>query len=168
MGFLDRLLKNATTQALTNIVKDALSDDNANTQSAYSAQGSSSVGANTFHSNKSFHEKLNGILLYEGNTCEMRQSIPAEELEAQFAQSIFTRSGGRCAPNAISYGIYKNGAPVLYIRLWDSYADYNHTANRQVKAFCDSRGIKMLDFFNYLPNEESYMAERIRTNLVSA
>lgn len=35
------------------------------------------------------------------------------------------------------------------IRLWEDYAVYDHRANRQIKEFCDAKGVKMLDFLSY-------------------
>lgn len=43
---------------------------------------------------------------------------------------------------------------------------YTRRANREIKDFCDANGVGMLDFFDYLPNEESYMEQRIRENLI--
>ena len=47
----------------------------------------------------------------------------------------------------------------------DYYEYYDHTANRQIKKFCDQNGVKMLDFFNYLPNDYDYMEQRIRNTI---
>ena len=38
---------------------------------------------------------------------------------------------------------------ILLIRLWEDYAVYDHRANRQIKEFCDAKGVKMLDFLSY-------------------
>lgn len=132
MGFLSRLLGNQASKAPTGLVKETVS----------------------------FDEKLRGILQNAG-TYEIRRNVPAEELEKQYGQSIFTRGGCYCAPESISYAICLNGRPLLYIRLWQLYSWYNHTANRQIKQFCDKNQIKMLDFFDYMPNKTDYIAQRI-------
>ena len=114
---------------------------------------------------KSFEEKLQTILENAGNY-EVRKNISPDELETEYGQQIYIRGGCYSAPELITYGIYRDGYRVLYVRLWDTYREYNHAANRQIKQFCDGNGIKMLDFFDYLPNEEGYMDQRIREQLV--
>lgn len=132
MGFLSRLLGNQASKVLTGPVKEAVS----------------------------FDEKLRGILQNAG-TYEIRCNVPVEELEQQYGQHIFTRGGCYCTPEPFSYVICLDGRPLLYIRLWQLYSWYNHTANRQVKQFCDQSQIKMLDFFDYMPNKTDYMTQRI-------
>ena len=61
-----------------------------------------------------------------------------------------------------TYVISKDGERKGFVNLWDTYESYKHTANRELKNYCDSNGIKMVDFFEYLPNEYGYMEERIR------
>lgn len=114
---------------------------------------------------QSFEEKLQAILENAGNY-EVRKNISPDELEMECGQQIYIRGGCYSAPELITYGIYRDGYRVLYVRLWDTYREYNHAANRQIKQFCDGNGIKMLDFFDYLPNEENYMDQRIREQLV--
>lgn len=114
---------------------------------------------------KSFEEKLQDILQNAGNY-ELRKSIPLDELEQEFGREIYARGGCYCKPENITYGIYQGGNRVLMIRLWWDYAVYSRVANRQIKQYCDANGVRMLDFFEYLPNEEDYMERRIREQLV--
>lgn len=112
-----------------------------------------------------FEEKLQVILQNAGNY-ELKKDILPDTLEQEFGREIYTRGGNRCQPDKFTYGIYKGSERILYIRLWDFYSDYARAANRQIKSFCDANRIKMLDFFDYMPNEENYMEQRIREQLI--
>lgn len=114
---------------------------------------------------RNFEEKLRSILQNAGNY-ELRQDISPIELEQEFGREIFTRGGNYCEPENITYGIYQGGIRILFIRLWTCYPVYMRTANRQIKRFCDANGVRMLDFFDYMPNEEKYMEQRITEQLV--
>lgn len=172
MGLFDRLLNNAT-KTLGNMVKDAVGDavssalnQNTNTPSGSANAGRPVQTVNTASDSRSFQTKFQEIIQKAGGY-ELRKNVPAEELEQQYG-TIWTRGASYAKPDAISYIVCKNGAPVLYIRLWGDYGSYDHTANREIKRFCDSHGIKMLDFFDYLPNRMDYMTERINACLPNA
>lgn len=152
MGLFDRLL-NHTARVLGNAVLDAVQEAGSGNQARSSAPVDS----------RSFESKLTDILQGAGSY-ELRKKISTEELEQQYGQ-IWTRKKGHALPEAISYAVCANGAPVLYIRLWEDYGCYSRVANREIKQFCDNYGVKMLDFFAYLPNRADYMAERITANL---
>lgn len=123
------------------------------------------VFGNAASDKRSFEEKLQVVLQNTGDY-ELRKNILPDTLEQEFGQEIYTRGGNRCNPDKITYGIYQGGNRFLLIRLWDFYSDYARAANRQIKDFCANNHVKMLDFFNYLPNEEAYMEQRIREQLV--
>ena len=123
------------------------------------------VSGNAASDKRSFEEKLQVVLQNAGDY-ELRKNILPDTLEQEFGQEIYTRGGNRCNPDKITYGIYQGGNRILLIRLWDFYSDYARAANRQIKDFCANNHVKMIDFFNYLPNEETYMEQRIREQLV--
>lgn len=110
-----------------------------------------------------FDEKLKGIVEKLGYN--LLQDISIADLENKAGQEIYTRGRGGYDPQDISYAICEGGQEILYIRYWEFYNEYNRSANREVKAYCDSNGIKMLDFFDHLPNEEDYMSKRIQNTL---
>ena len=110
-----------------------------------------------------FKDKLTEIVSGLGYSIET--NISPAVIESFAGREIYTRGGNYAAPDHISYGIVSNGATVLYIRLWRDYSVYDHAANRQIKVYCDRNGIKMLDFFDYLPNETDYMTDRIKKTL---
>lgn len=157
MGFFDRLLNN-TAKALGNMVIDAV-------QEAADGNGGNR-SQNTVNSSRgslSFESKLSTAVQNAGSYT-LKKNLPVEMLEQEYG-SIWTRGNGYGAPNAISYVVYAEERPVLYVRFWSDYNIYNHKANREIKSFCDSRGIKMLDFFGHLPNRQDYITERITSNL---
>lgn len=135
-----------------------------NQEAGSTAADSQGLTANKTVDKRPFDAKLREITAKTGLDIETR-SVSPDELEKQFGQSIYTRSGCYALPDKISYKLVANSGQVLYIRLWSSYAKYNHAANRQIKEFCDSNGVKMLDFFEYMPNEFDYMEQRIQNTL---
>ncbi len=184
MGLFDKLLDKGA-KALGDMVSDKLSDvvngDNEIGETLRSVKSAVSAVTGTVEEDsweepesrkkvsgrrneKSFEEKLQTVLQNAGNY-ELRKGIAPEELEKEYGAEIYTRGGCYCAPDAISYGIYEDGRRVLLIRLWWNQ-DYKRMANRQIKSFCSANGIKLLDFFDHLPNEEDYMDQRIREQLV--
>ena len=107
---------------------------------------------------RSFDVKLKEVLA-ERSDIMIEEFVPVDEIELQAGKQIYKR--GNCAtPDAFTYKLSANGKSV-YIRVWKKYLTYDHVANRQVKTYCDMNGIKVLDFFEYLPNGVNYMRERI-------
>lgn len=188
MGLFDKLLDKGA-RALGDMVSDKISDvvngDNevGETLRSMKSAVSSFTGSNEgdsweevgshrdrqstgfYGEERSFDEKLRTILQNAGNY-ELRESISPDELEQEFGREIYERKGYYCQPDNITYGIYKDGRRVLLIRLWQEQRLYRHRANRQIKDFCFTYGIKILDFFDHLPNEEDYMEDRIRQYLI--
>lgn len=181
MGFLDRLL-NKTAKTLGNMVVDAVQEaadgswnngnGNNGSQSSRSWNNASqssrswNSGSRTSRStgdSLSFESKLS-LAVQNAGTFTLKKNLPVEALEQQYG-AVWTRGNGYGAPNAISYVVYAEERPVLYIRFWQDYNIYNHKANREVKRFCDDHGIKMLDFFGHLPNRQEYITERLASCL---
>ncbi len=105
-----------------------------------------------------FDVKLKEVLA-ERSDVRVEEFVPVDEIEVVAGKQIYKR--GNCAtPDAFTYKLSANGKAV-YIRVWKKYLTYDHVANRQVKTYCDMNGIKVLDFFEYLPNGVNYMRERI-------
>lgn len=98
------------------------------------------------------------VAAYQG--CQVDQNIPPDFLEAQAGRQIYQRGGNRCLPDPFTYVITYNGKSV-YVRFWKRYEDYDHVANRAIRMHCDLNGIKVLDFFDRLPNGVNYIRMRI-------
>ena len=164
MGLLDRLI-NRGAQALGDMVSDKLSEI-VNGDNEIGTVEQRTVEQRT-RKKCSFDEKLMKILS-EAGSYEVKKNVSPEQLENELGREIYVHGRPQyyCKPDNISYGICQNGIQVLLIRNWLTYQDYNHAANREILAFCRQNDIKILDFFEYLPNEEEYMAERIRQQLI--
>lgn len=178
MGLLDKLFDKGA-KALGDAVSDKLNDminsDSDAGDALRSMKSAMDFGLNSYagtdasekynQEGRSFEEKLSRILQNVGDY-ELRRNISPDVLEQELGREIYKRGGCYADPEAVSYGIYRGGTRVLMIRLWYDYNMYNRMANRQIKRVCDENGIAMLDFFDYLPNEEDYMDERIRQAMV--
>lgn len=161
MGLFDSLLKTGI-RAVSNAVADAVSD--AVTDALKGDSNPTVSSEKTREDNRSFDQKLQAILQNLGEY-EVRKNISPSELEQEAGREIYTRGGCYAKPDHLSYVLYKDGQRVLVINLWRDYESYKHVANRQIKDYCTNNGLKVLDFFDYLPNEADYMEERIRTQL---
>lgn len=115
--------------------------------------------------NRTFDGKLSEVLQKLGPDYEIRRDISPKELEQEAGQQIYPRGGNYCEPDKITYEISVGGQRVLLINLWRSYEHYKHTANRKIREYCGTHNIRMLDFFDYLPNRADYMEERIQKQL---
>ena len=110
---------------------------------------------------RSFDEKLKEILA----GYEILENVDPAFLELQGGREIWKRGGACCPPEPISYIVRRDGAELLYIRYWKSYGEYDHVANRAIQIYCMQNGKKVLEFFDYLPNDPEYMKSRIMANL---
>jgi len=118
-----------------------------------------------------FDEKINKIMDENGgqiNGYELKRNIALEEAEAICGREIYTRRVEKYyrEPQDMSYAIYKDGTLKVYIRLWEAYTAYNCVVNREVLANCNKYGVKVIDFFDYMPNEYNYMKERIENYII--
>ncbi len=182
MGLFDRIIRNVTSEAtrtLVNAVSDTVSDAvnskirdvvddkvapvvNCETEKlSQAAQAAKKHGKQAV-----FEVQLKEILEGAGEY-ELKSQIAVSELEQKYGSDAYMRGrkNGYPEPDAISYGIYQNGETKLYIRFWKDYARYNRAVNREVCQYCYDYHVPMLDFFEYLPNESSYVSDRIASYL---
>lgn len=165
MGLFDSLLR-AGVRAATSKVVDAVADAVVDSIKGENNSGSSKTTiTHSVEDNRSFDEKLN-VILQEAGAYEIRRNISPDELEQEAGTEIYTRATGWCLPSALTYGIYKDGQRVMYINLWDDYKYYARKANGQIRKYCAKQHIKVIDFFDYMPNEFAYMEKRIKEQLV--
>lgn len=158
MGLLDALL-NMGKKAL----KDTADDFSGNAAYSYDNSNSAEDDNGEYDESASFDEKLKGVV-DELTGITVEKNINPDIFEQQSGQTIYARGGNRCAPDWISYKLTKENGQILYIRFWDYYETYDHVANRQIRAYCDAHGIRLLDFFDHLPNRYGYMKKRIQDN----
>lgn len=164
MGLFDSLLK-AGVRAVTSKAVDAAVDA---VMDAVKGDGQSGSSKTTFtqstEDNRSFDEKMNAVLENLGGY-EVRKNVSPDTLEQEAGTRIYTRGGCYAQPDNFTYTLYKDGQRVLIVNRWYMYQSYKHFANREIREYCAQNGIKMLDFFDYLPNEIGYMEQRIREAL---
>ncbi len=185
MGMFDRLLKrglravenavgDVITETITDTIKGALGDSDqsvktSSTRTQTRTTSTSSPKTTTATSyveedERSFDEKLTTVINSIGNY-EIRKNISPDVLEQEAGKEIYVRGGCYALPQNLTYAIYKDGKRVLFINLWEFYTDYKRLANRKIKEHCDKNGIILLEFFDYMPNEVTYMEDRIRKAL---
>ncbi len=181
MGLFDRLLKTgmrAVGDAVVDAVSDAIREKSEPTASTWNnTAGHREAGprepkqvkivervVTEEEDEREFDEKLAEILPELGEY-EVRREVSPDELEQEAGHEIYTRERRRREPNNFTYVLYQNGERVLIINFWSDYETYAHYANRDIREYCRSNGIKMLDFFEYLPNREDYMSQRISAQL---
>ena len=164
MGFFDKLLKNGL-KAIGDAVSDAVSDTLKENFGVGSKEAEPEKvvkhSEKTIAEEKSFEQKLNEVLANIGSY-DIRKSVSPDELENEAGKSIYTRGGCYALPEAFSYAVYREDTRVAYINNWETYEIYKHYANREIKSYCENNGIKVIDFFDYLPNEIGYMEDRLR------
>ncbi len=172
MGMFDRLLKrglkaveNAVGDVVTEAITDTIKGKFGTSGATEAPRESSRPTSHTQIDNRSFDEKLSTIVKNIGDY-EIRTNISPKELEEEAGYELYKRGGCYALPNDFSYALYHNGERKLYINLWYFYEEYRRMANRKLKEYCDNNNIKMLDFFDYMPNEADYMEDRIRKALV--
>lgn len=168
MGFFDKLLKNglkaigdAVSDAVSDVVSDALKDNFGVGNKETEQENTVTHTAREVVAEKSFEQKLTEVLANIG-AYDIRKGIAPEELEKEAGKAIYTRGGCYALPDAFSYAVYQGEARVAYINNWETYETYKHFANREIKSYCENNGIKVIDFFDYLPNEIGYMENRLR------
>lgn len=181
MGLFDRLLKTgmrAVGDAVVDAVSDAIREKSEPTASTWeNTAGTREAGprepkpvktvervVTEEEDEREFDEKLAEILPELG-AYEVRREVSPDELEQEAGHEIYTRERRCKRPDDFTYVLYQNGERVLIINLWSSHVTYKHLANCDVREYCRSNGIKMLDFFDYLPNEADYMRQRISAQL---
>ena len=157
MGLFDSIAK------LAKSVGDIVSDTTAQQQPAQSTESyqeeTRRLERQTAQDSRPFDVKLHDVTSAIPG-CQVEFNISPDYLEAKAGHQIYARGGNRCLPQNFDYMLSYNGKSV-YIRLWKKYTEYDHAANRAIRVYCDMNGIKVLDFFDYLPNGVNYIRQRV-------
>lgn len=148
MGFLDNLFKKEAKKFVSGMVDKAMDSV---------MGGSSSLSGKsdnvTLTGEAGLRARLEQVVANEYSEYELRQNVPSSEMFAE--------------PGAVdySYGMYKNGAPVAMINVISNRNDYRLKRFRLAKEAAVNRGIPHMNFFAHLPNETSYISERLRKEI---
>ncbi len=84
---------------------------------------------------------------------EFRVNIPAAEMGAEYGAKDY------------SYGFYKDGIPKAFIMVTNR-SHYARKEMRLAEEAAKRQGIPCMKFFEHLPNEQGYVTERIRKNIL--
>ena len=91
-------------------------------------------------------------------------NLPGYTVEKNVHVSVFDKAAHPCC-YPISYLIKKDGAPVLAILLMNRN-QYRSMIARGSYAVLEAAGIPRVNFYRDFENEESYVLNRIRENLI--
>ena len=99
-------------------------------------------------------QRLEEVFATEYTDCDVRRDISVSELAPE--------------PNAVnySYGLYRNGNPIALFNVITERNQYRKKSYRLSKQIAEESGIPHMNFFIQLPNEVSYISERLRKNIV--
>ncbi len=158
MGFLENLIKREASKFVSSMVDKAI--DNVADRITGNNGDNGNNGNNGSNGIKKelvgeagLRARLEQVIANEYSTYELKKNVPASEMFAE--------------PGAVdySYGIYKNGAPVAYITVIADRNEYKLKRFRDAKAAAEARGIPHMNFFAHLPNETSYISERLKQEI---
>ena len=146
MGFFGDLLKREAKKLVSDIVGNALD----------SVTGSTSNNVNerrTTDNTSDVFSKIKHVVATEFTEYELRENVNSSEL------------GGESGAASYTYGIYRNCAPVIMINVFTDRNEYKLKRYRLAKEAAEFSGVTYLRFFSHLPNEISYITERLKANM---
>lgn len=160
MGFFDKIFTKETKKFISDMVDKAVDNvtggnsSSANTSTNKSSGTSLNTSGNASQLGEpALRARLEQVISEEYSTYELRQNIPSSELSA-----------GQGAVD-YSYGIYKNGKPVAMINVITNRNDYRLKRFRMAKEAAVKMGVPHMNFFTHLPNEKSYISERLKKEI---
>lgn len=150
MGFLDGLLKKEARKFVSDIVGKAVD----NTASTVADKVTDTVKEKTgFGNQDNVFEKIKNVVDTEFPDYELRENVKASEF------------GGESGAASYTYGIYRDATPVMMINVFVDRNAYRLKRYRLAREAAEFSGVKCLSFFSHLPNETSYIIERLRANM---
>ncbi|MDR1710777.1 MAG: hypothetical protein LBR58_02810 [Propionibacteriaceae bacterium] len=155
MGLFDKLIKSAVSDALQDVVKDAVSQafgvegDQAQPAPAQQAPVQQAADAPAAAAAEQLGDRaaFKAMLAAEFPDLEVREDTPVSAL------------GGEGKPYDL--GLYRAGAPVGMVMLTPHNRD-NNAAFKGAKAAAAAAGVPFINFYTHMANERSYCVERIR------
>lgn len=101
-------------------------------------------------------QRLEEVFITDYSDCDVRRDISALE--------IYNESD---AVN-YDYGLYLEGKPIALFNVIPYRNVYRKKSYRLAKQIAEERDIPHMNFFAHLPNEVSYISERLRENIVKS
>lgn len=101
-------------------------------------------------------QRLEEVFITDYSECDVRRDISALEIYNE--------------PDAVNYdyGLYLEGKPIALFNVISYRNVYRKKSYRLAKQIAEERGIPHMNFFAHLPNEVSYISERLRENIVKS
>lgn len=165
MGFLNNFLKGEAKKIVSDVfANDSDNFGNRSDSGMYNGTSykndTSSTRKHNGQSNMSSGEqqlrsRLNEVIVTEYGSCELKQNVSASELGAEHGAVDY------------SYGLYKSGELKLLIMVITDRNAYRRKCMRLSREAAEMRGVPCLSFFTHLPNEMSYISERLRKLSIS-
>lgn len=150
MGFFENLFKKEARKLVSDIVDKAVD----NVAGTVSDNVSNAVKNKTgFGKNTNVYDKIKQVVASEFPDYELRENVNASEL------------GGESGAASYTYGIYLNSSPVIMINVFVDRNAYRLKRYRLAKEAAKFSGVAHLNFFSHLPNDISYITERLRANM---
>jgi hypothetical protein len=159
MGLFDRLVRNAVGDALKDVVGNAVNqalgtDQPAADATAGPAADTSQSAAQPAAQPAAAGEQLGGA---DGFRKMLAAEFPGLAVREQVPVSEF---GGEGKP--YDFALYRDGRAVAVIMLTPRNRD-NNRAFKGAKEAAGTAGVAFINFYLHMPNERSYVAQRIRS-----
>lgn len=97
--------------------------------------------------------KLEEVFTTEYNSYELRKDININEIKVTDVDISY------------SYGLYLGSTPKALIMVINNRNDYRTRPFKVAKSTAENDGIVYLNFFSHLPNEMSYISQRLKDNI---
>lgn len=153
MGFFSNLIKGEAKKFVSDMVDKVVDEFDGNSSKSYNnginkqTSGNNSVKSNTPEG--ILRNRLENIIANAFPGYELKKNVSASEMGAGFGAEAY------------SYGIYYNDTPRLYISVISNRNDYKLKRYRMSKQAAENNGVTHFNFFSHLPNEESYITNRL-------
>lgn len=157
MGFLSKILKKEAGKLVSEAIDSVVDTvkETVNDNGDVRVSGGSSRNIEMLWGEEGLRERLKDVLKREWAEYDIRENIPAEEMNAQ--------KGAR----AYSYGIYQDGQPkaMLMVLSDTDHCEYKRKDIRLAKQACEAKGVPYMNFIGHLPNTTEYISTRLRENV---
>lgn len=158
MGFFSKLIKKVTDKFLdksANKVADKIVNSTSRSNSnSSSSQSSSASYSEPVVKSKGLSDKsafINAVVQRFGGEYEILKNVPVEAVDDSCAGKNY-RPYDLC---------FKKGDEIAVAVMYTPHNRDNNMAYKGAKAACENVGVTFLNFYQHMPNEPSYVLDRI-------
>lgn len=153
MSFFKKLLKIAGERVIDSFSENVINNNSSSNNSYNNYNNSNNITNKPVYDEERCRNNIEQVISNEYVGYDLRRNVPSTEMYA--------------TDNAVdyTYGLYRNGFPVLFINVIGNRNDYSLLRFRRAKEAAVANGVPHLNFFSHLPNEISYISNRIRANI---